>query len=257
MMVSVFLLVLLSVGAICLPAAQAQLPEDCHDVYKNGSTQSGLYTIYPPESTPVEVYCDMDCEDKEDKGGWTVIQSRSDGNLNFHRPWDQYKSGFGNISGEHWLGLENIFAITWQKKYRLRVDMEDFEGGTVHAEYSSFSLDPESDGYRLNLGDYIDGGAGDSLSTQRGMRFATFDKDLDGYYNYYPYYYYYYNYYGIHSGGFWFSYYDQANPNGLYLWGSNSIYQMGVIWNTWKGPYYSLKAITMKIRPVSLHDIKN
>ncbi|XP_064179420.1 microfibril-associated glycoprotein 4-like [Anguilla rostrata] len=246
MMVSVFLLLLLSVGSFSLPAAQAQLPEDCHDVYKNGSTHSGVYTIYPPEyNKAVQVYCDMDCEDKEDKGGWTVFQRRLDGSLNFYRPWDQYKSGFGDISGEHWLGLDNIFAISWQKKYRLRVDMEDFEGGNVHAEYSSFSLDPESDGYRLNIDNYIDEGVGDYLRYSNRMQFSTFDH---GSYSYTA---------ENYHGGFWYTYRVYANPNGLYKWGRHSDYRRGILWDGWKGTYYSLKAISMKIRPLSLEHVKN
>lgn len=57
-------------------------------------------------------------------------------------------------------GLENIYFLTQQKQQELVVDMEDFEGNKVYARYTSFSVGPESDGYRLQVGDYIDGGAG-------------------------------------------------------------------------------------------------
>ena len=36
----------------------------------------------------------------------------------------------------------------------LRVDMEDFEGGSAYAEYSLFGVRSEHDKYRLILGSY-------------------------------------------------------------------------------------------------------
>lgn len=39
--------------------------------------------------TAIEVFCDMT------NGGWTIIQRRFDGTVDFFRDWDQYKKGFG------------------------------------------------------------------------------------------------------------------------------------------------------------------
>ena len=44
--------------------------------------------------------------------------------------------------------------MTSQGSYRLRVDLEDFEGNTRYAEYDSFYLADEADKYRLNIGAY-------------------------------------------------------------------------------------------------------
>lgn len=33
-----------------------------------------------------------------------VIQRRTDGTENFYRPWEHYKTGFGNVATEYWLG---------------------------------------------------------------------------------------------------------------------------------------------------------
>ncbi|KAJ8362772.1 hypothetical protein SKAU_G00116030 [Synaphobranchus kaupii] len=70
MMVSAFLLVLLAVAVLSVPVAQAYRPDDCDDLYRDGYTHSGIYTIYPTVSnTAVQVFCDMDFKDK---AGWTV-----------------------------------------------------------------------------------------------------------------------------------------------------------------------------------------
>lgn len=57
-----------------------------------------------------------------------------------------------------------MHLLTQAKNYELRVDMEDFEGQRVFADYSSFSVGPESDGYRLKLGSFIKGAAGRTFS---------------------------------------------------------------------------------------------
>lgn len=91
-----------------------------------------------------------------------------------------HQQGFGNLDGEYWLGLEHLYWLTKQAHYKLRVAMEDWQGRHVFAEYSSFHLEPETDWYRLRLGDYS-GNAGDSLSWHNNRAFTTLDRDKDGY----------------------------------------------------------------------------
>ncbi|KAL7845145.1 hypothetical protein AOLI_G00233370 [Acnodon oligacanthus] len=247
-MLLLLLFVALPLLAQSTPVNKKFLPLDCEDIFKNGSTHSGVYTIYPKGGEiAVQVYCDMGCDDYDSHkdGKWTVIQRRMDGTVSFYRPWAQYKNGFGNISGEYWLGLETMFLLTYANKYELRVDMEDFSGGSAYTQYTSFSIDPESSNYRLHVSDYINGGAGDCLYYQNGRDFATFDKDYAGCANSY-------------AGGFWYSWWPChiANPNGLYKWGSIGDQYGGVMWGCWRGYYYSLKTIVMKIRRVSLEELE-
>ncbi|XP_076838973.1 microfibril-associated glycoprotein 4-like [Brachyhypopomus gauderio] len=220
------------------PVRDNSLPLDCDDIFSNSSSGSGVYTIYPAGSKKaVNVYCDITCNDKHE-WRWTVIQRRIDGSVNFYRPWEAYKNGFGDINGEYWLGLENIYLITWSQRYMLRVELEDFEGGRVSAGYAFFYIEPELQKYKLHISGYIDGGAGDSLTYSNEKDFGTFDKDIN-------------NCAKTYEGAFWFSNCFNAHPNGVYKWGSGVSTYSGIQWYHWKGPSYSLKSIVMKIRRVS------
>ena len=45
-----------------------------------------------------------------DGGGWIVIQRHiTDGIVNFTRNWENYVNGFGDLDGEFWIGLNNIY----------------------------------------------------------------------------------------------------------------------------------------------------
>ncbi|XP_031167226.1 microfibril-associated glycoprotein 4-like [Sander lucioperca] len=235
-LVSVFLLLLAPLLASC---QQIRRPVDCSAIYlRDNSKPSGVYTIYPAgKRSAVKVYCDMTSEG----GRWTVFQRRLDGTLNFYRGWNQYKTGFGSGTGEYWLGLENIYYLTNNRKSELLVDMEDFEGRKAFARYSSFSVG-EGDGFVLSVSGLISGGAGDSLSYHNGMKFTTFDKDQDNWSG---------NCARLTLGAFWFNGCHHANPNGVYRWGADStVSYVGVEWVHFKGYNYSLKTISMKIRPV-------
>ncbi|XP_048051115.1 microfibril-associated glycoprotein 4-like [Megalobrama amblycephala] len=245
MTLMVFLAVLLSVVLVSGCSTDESTPVDCSDLYKAGQTVSGIYSIYPAGGFPVWVYCDMISDGKdEDKGGWTVFQRRMDGSVNFYRPWNQYKRGFGNVESEYWLGLENMYQLSRNRKYMLRVDLEDFTGKKVFAQYSSFSVDCETDGYKLLVSGFKDGGAGDSLTYHNGMKFSTFDKDQDTSEG---------NCAKRFLGAFWYAACHHANPNGVYLWGEDpTIFAIGDVWYHYKSNYaVGLKSISMKIKRVS------
>ncbi|XP_059409090.1 microfibril-associated glycoprotein 4-like [Carassius carassius] len=217
-------------------------PVDCSYVNKS---VSGIYSIYPAGDIPVWVYCEMISGGKdEDNGAWMVFQRRMDGSVNFYRPWNQYKRGFGNVEGEYWLGLENIYQLTCKNKYTLRVDLEDFTGRKGFALYSSFSVGPEDDGYKLQVSGFKDGGAGDSLTQHNGQKFTTFDKDQDSSSV---------NCAKHYLGAFWYKSCHYANLNGVYLWGEDpTIFAIGNVWYSWNNNLaVGMKFTSMKIRRVS------
>jgi len=207
--------------------------KNCAEVFKSGDKISGVYKIDPDGLGEFEVFCDQ----KTSGGGWTVFQKRRDGSVDFFRPWDDYKRGFGNLNGEFWLGLDKIHRLTASNSNKLRVDLEDINGNTAFAEYSSFAVASERVKYQLSLGSYS-GTAGDSLSYHRGQAFTTKDRDNDKWSKHCALKY---------KGSWWYNACHYSNLNGLYLNGQSS--PQGMDWRTWKGSHYSVKRSEMKIRP--------
>jgi ficolin len=195
-----------------------------------------VYSIQPPGATAAfPAYCDMS------GGGWTVIQRRMDGSVDFYRGWADYVAGFGELSGNFWAGLDNIHAITTSEPYvELMVTMETFEGESAMASYCSFSVGDAASGYVLSVSGYS-GNAGDSMTWHSGQRFSTFDNDQDKNPE---------NCALAYRGAWWYNNCHMSNPNGLYLNGLTPYWAQGVVWSTFRDHTYSLKAIEFKVRRV-------
>ncbi|XP_066518679.1 angiopoietin-related protein 7 [Hoplias malabaricus] len=215
-------------------------PIDCASLYYNGVHRSGIFTIVPSlGKTPVEVNCDMEI----DGGGWTMFQRRQDGKVNFNRKWAEYRDGFGDLNGEFWLGNDHIHEITSQGDYCLRIDLEDWNGKHKHALYQSFRIENEENQYRLHVSGFS-GTVEDSFCWYHDKQsFSTPDTgNICA---------------EISHGGWWYHQCFFANLNGVYYKGGrysakgkNLLGPDGIVWYTWKdSDYYSLKKVTMMIRP--------
>ena len=222
--------------------------KDCDDIGNQGNTEN--YSIYEIQPDPIctsqsafEVVCNFK-ETTDCGGGWIMIQRRFDGSENFYRGWDDYKNGFGNLTGEHWLGLEKLHRLTRNGHWKLRVELEDFSDNTLYAEYTDFSIGDSSTYYRLRYNEYI-GAAGDSLALNKYSAFTTYDMDHDRYDR---------NCAQAYEGAWWYShctggqsYYNKANLNGPYI-PSPTTNLKSMTWYDWMGSWIRLKKTEMKIR---------
>ncbi|MCL4152827.1 UNVERIFIED_CONTAM: hypothetical protein GTU68_005204 [Idotea baltica] len=208
-----------------------------------GDTESGVRTVYPfscCENRPVSVFCDQ----TTDGGGWTVFQHREDllQREDFFRSWVEYQLGFGNLTGEFWLGLENIHALVSQTLMELRVDLEDFEGEKRWAKYDFFHIEDSLSKYKLRLGAYEDkGDAGDSLSRQNGQAFSAKDQDNDIDDKRHC--------ADLFRGGWWYRNCHRSNLNGFQHKGPDTPNSEGINWKEFHGLSYSLKSTGLSIRP--------
>ena len=208
---------------------------DCSDVLKLGHTQNGVYSVNPDGKGSFSVYCDM----RTDGGGWTVFQRRQDGSVDFYRGWNNYKSGFGQLTAEFWLGNDKIHRLTASRPGSLRVELEDWNGGRVYAKYGRFSIGDEQAQYRLEVSSYS-GTAGDSLALHNNMAFTTKDRDNDRRSSA--------NCAVEWIGAWWYSNCYNSNLNGKYLGNKNDA--RGAVWNHFRSSL-SLKFTEMKLRPSS------
>ena len=182
----------------------------------------------------VTVYCECNEEDE----GWTVIQKRFDGSVDFNRNWTDYKNGFGDACGEYWLGNEVLHQLSTNNEYFLKVILTDWNNVTKYVKYDKFMLAKEADGNKLKLEDG-DADPYDSLLIHDGYHFSTGDRDNDDNVNL--------NLAVRYSGGWWYSDGLHSNLNGLYYPSPDNPNHDGIIWYNSFG-YASLKATTMMIQ---------
>ena len=197
---------------------------DCIEFYQFGVKVNGIYQVHQNLLKIIQVYCDQ----TTDGGGWTVIQRRVDGSVNFCRDWNHYKKGFGQLQNEFWLGLDNIFTTSLQGIYprsnELRIDMKNPKGMHRYAKYREFEVSNENRQYLLHVSKHS-GTATDELKYHNGQKFSTFDKDNDQHNT-------------LHcaeytKSGWWFKNCLRVNLNGVYyVNGRVAVTAVGIHWGT-------------------------
>nr|XP_037842882.1 ficolin-2-like [Chlorocebus sabaeus] len=238
---------------------------------------SGWYTIYLPDCRPLTVLCDMDTDGG---GWTRISSVEGDAWVDFYRDCTQRQGlrqsarlgflehkrllahrgsgpertqgGTGTSEGcvpcrRLWrhrdrrgleLRAEGLFSPTGTSE--LRVDLVDFEGNRQFAKYRSFKVASEAEKYKLVLGTFVEGSAGDSLTYHNNYPFSTKDRDNDQDAE---------NCAVRYQGAWWYATCHLSNLNGGYLGGAHESFANGINWNSGKGYNYSYKVSEMKVRP--------
>ena len=116
----------------------------------------------------METYC----------GGWIVIQQRSAslGTVNFTRNWEDYVNGFGDLDGEFWIGLNNIYQLTNLGATELHISVWNDSETSITWNYQTFRISGPENKYRLTVGNGTGNGS-DPLVYHNGQYFSTYDRD--------------------------------------------------------------------------------
>ncbi|XP_070134614.1 microfibril-associated glycoprotein 4-like [Drosophila bipectinata] len=213
-------------------------PTSCLQKYINHNT---TLLVKVPGHAPFPVLCDCELVGL----GWTVIQRRRDGLVSFYRDWNDYKSGFGSLGGDFFIGLEKLNWLTKSQPFELYIHMENFKGVKKFAKYDEFTIGDESEDFALKVLGSYSGTAGDSLTYHKGQKFSTFDRDNDSQKDE--------NCAQYHIGAWWYDGCLQSNLNGQYLDFASPITTIPtdntryLKWNTFERQ--PLKFVQMMIRP--------
>lgn len=217
--------------------------KSCDDYLRTGCNISGVYTINPDGKGDFQVFCEMNGDE-----AWTVFQRRQDGSVDFYRDWQNYEDGFGDLTGEFWLGNNKLQRLTAAFNTSLYIELEDWNKNKVYAKYGLFRIADRKSNYKLTVGSYS-GNAGDSLLradsmlwNHNGMNFTTKDRDND-------------KHKGINcaqyeKGAWWYNACAVSNLNGQYLGKGRSEWN-GVWWYSFRETH-SLKFTKMILKARNL-----
>ena len=171
---------------------------------------------------------------------YEVIVQRKDDSVSFYRPWADYKSGFGSLDNNYWIGLDKLNLLTTSMNFALGVNMTAWNGTSLWAYYDSIIVGPESDDYRLTISGYdIRSTASDAMDYQNNMMFSTYDRDNDKHNS---------DCAAAHKGGWWYNTCRDAHPTGIYY--NEVTYEIdGITW--WRNNHdnYSFKEMTLMLIP--------
>ncbi|XP_067670612.1 angiopoietin-4-like [Haliotis asinina] len=159
----------------------------CREAYLLGVRGMGFYEIQPFGSPKTYiVYCNCMWVGTIYAFKRIIPPPPSCQPINYNKTWEEYKSGFGDINCEYFLGLETIYQLNTYEKYQWNIynliDGKPFPAASIYLE--STVLQSESTGYRI---DFIrvftqswEHGDDKFDNSQKPRSFCTFDRDCGG-----------------------------------------------------------------------------
>ncbi|ESO85271.1 hypothetical protein LOTGIDRAFT_97085, partial [Lottia gigantea] len=106
--------------------------------------------------------------------GQTVIQWHHNSSFRFNKTWAEFRTGFGNRDGDHWIGNEKLFWLTQSRNFSLMITIKPRGGGIRNFNVSKFIVLSENSSFAIRV--YDAPGSQSCLSQYNGTQFTTFDR---------------------------------------------------------------------------------
>ena len=136
-----------------------------------------------------------------------LIQQHVDDSGFFDRSWNEFRTGFGDPSGNFWLGNEQIHQLSKDGRCKLRFDVQQKNTmAWFWAEYSTFIVADETNNYQLTVAGFSGNVNYDAFGPHNGNVFATSDQDVAA------------NCAQSLGGGFWYNNCGKARVNAAGHW---------------------------------------
>ena len=113
-----------------------------YSVFSENNKKPGVYCVKNFCGNCYSALANVYCDTVTDGGGWTVIQRRQDGSVEFElRYFSEYEEGFGNLTGEFWYRLRSLHRLTSKGRWELRVDLRLTYGTKYYFSYDQIRVD--------------------------------------------------------------------------------------------------------------------
>ncbi|KAK6169546.1 hypothetical protein SNE40_020581 [Patella caerulea] len=157
--------------------------KDCREGFHRNITLGNTKKVYiQPGSTPFEIICNFALN-----GNMQIL--RRDVTClheNFNRTMDEYKTGFGNVSRNMWIGLERLKEILSlpSSEFRLVLSALRSDKSKCRSHFTEFQLGNVSTGYSFGYLNMEDDPkvirCGNPFGEPFKNRFSTYDQDNTG-----------------------------------------------------------------------------
>jgi len=98
--------------------------------------------------------------------------------LFFERTWNELLVEQGHQSGDYWIGLDTMQQLTKDGRYKLRLDMQGWDGTWYWEKYNTFIVQDSSTNYTIYVFGVVGNtGADGFMYYTSGNPFSTYDLD--------------------------------------------------------------------------------